>query len=150
MGNDSQAARSTASFILVSLMTFKTVSAGSRSGTCSIVRNNSKKLDAYRFLHTESSFLMSEAAHVGYEEDGVPKYKILAMLDSKTCNICGELDNKAYEVGKEVAGVNMPPFYPLCRCTMVPHYDDIPTEGSTRAARDPETGKTYEVPVDMS
>lgn len=111
---------------------------------------NSKKFDAYRLLHTESSFLMSEAAHAGYKEDSVPKYEILATLDSKTCNVCGDLDNKVYEVGEEVTGVNMPPFHPLCRCTTVPHYDDTPTEGLTRAARDPETGKTYEVPADMS
>lgn len=110
---------------------------------------NSKKFDAYRLLHTESSFLMSEATHAGYKEDGVEKYEILATLDSKTCGICGKLDNKVYEVGKEVVGVNMPPFHPLCRCTTVPHYDDTPTEGLTRAARDPETGKAYEVPADM-
>ena len=110
----------------------------------------SKKFDAYRLLHTESSFLMSEATHAGYKEDGVEKYEILATLDSKTCNVCGELDNKVYEVGKEVTGVNMPPFHPLCRCTTVPHYDDTPTEGLTRVARDSETGKNYEVPADMS
>ena len=111
---------------------------------------NSKKFDAYRLLHTESSFLMSEATHAGYKEDGVPKYEILATLDSKTCNVCGDLDNKVYEVGKEVTGVNMPPFHPLCRCTTVPHYDDTPTEGLPRVARDSETGKNYEVPADMS
>lgn len=111
---------------------------------------NSKKFDAYRLLHTESSFLMSEATHAGYKEDGVEKYEILATLDSKTCNVCGDLDNKVYETGKEVVGINMPPFHPLCRCTTVPHYDDTPTEGLTRAARDPETEKTYEVPADMS
>lgn len=110
---------------------------------------NSKKFDAYRLLHTESSFLMSEATHAGYKEDGVPKYEILATLDSKTCNICGDLDNKVYEVGKEVTGVNMPPFHPLCRCTTVPHYDDTPTEGLTRAARDTD-GNPIEVPEDMS
>lgn len=113
-------------------------------------KTNSKKFDAYRLLHTESSFLMSEATHAGYAEDGVPKYEILATLDSKTCSICGDLDNEVYEVGKEVVGVNMPPFHPLCRCTTVPHYDDTPTEGLTRVARNPETGKTYEVPADMS
>lgn len=111
---------------------------------------NSKKFDAYRLLHTESSFLMSEATHAGYKEDGVPKYEILTTLDSKTCNVCGKLDNKVYEVGKEVTGVNMPPFHPLCRCTTIPHYDDTPTEGLTRAARDQETGKNYEVPADMT
>ncbi len=110
---------------------------------------NSKKFDAYRLLHTESSFLMSEATHAGYKEDGVEKYEILATLDSKTCNVCGELDNKVYEVGKEITGVNMPPFHPLCRCTTVPHYDDAPTEGLTRAARDAD-GNTIEVPEDMS
>lgn len=111
---------------------------------------NSKKFDAYRLLHTESSFLMSEAAHAGYKEDGVEKYEILATLDSKTCGVCGELDGKVYEVGKEVVGVNMPPFHPLCRCTDVPYYDDTPTEDLTRVARDPETGKIYEVPADMT
>lgn len=113
-------------------------------------KTNSKKFDAYRLLHTESSFLMSEATHAGYAEDGVPKYEILATLDSKTCSICGDLDNEVHEVGEEVVGVNMPPFHPLCRCTTVPHYDDTPTEGLTRVARNPETGKTYEVPADMS
>lgn len=110
----------------------------------------SKKFDAYRLLHTESSFLMSEATHAGYKEDGVEKYEILATLDSKTCEICGELDGNVYEVGKEITGVNMPPFHPLCRCTDVPHYDDTPTNGMARVARDPETGKTYEVPADMT
>ena len=111
---------------------------------------NSKKFDAYRLIHTESSFLMSEARHAGYRERGVKKYKILATLDSKTCGICGELDGNVYEVGKEVVGVNMPPFHPLCRCTDTPYYDDMDLTDMTRAARDPETGKTYEVPGDMS
>lgn len=110
----------------------------------------SKKFDAYRLLHTESSFLMSEATHAGYKEDGVEKYEILATLDSKTCEICGELDGNVYEVGKEITGVNMPPFHPLCRCTDVPHYADTPTKGMVRVARDPGTGKTYEVPADMT
>lgn len=110
----------------------------------------SKKFDAYRLLHTESSFLMSEATHAGYKEDGVEKYEILATLDSKTCEICGELDGNVYEVGKEITGVNMPPFHPLCRCTDVPHYADTPTKGMARVARDPGTGKTYEVPADMT
>ena len=92
---------------------------------------------------------MSEATHTGYKEDGVEKYEILATLDSKTCEICGELDGNVYEVGEEVTGVNMPPFHPLCRCTDVPHYDDTPTEGLTRAARDAD-GNSIEVPADMT
>lgn len=111
---------------------------------------NSKKFDAYRLLHTESSFLMSEATHEGYQEDGVEKYQILATLDGKTCGICGDLDGKVYEVKKAVVGVNMPPFHPLCRCTDAPYYDDMDLSDMPRAARDPQTGKTYEVPGNMT
>lgn len=110
----------------------------------------SKKLDAYRLLHTESSFLMSQAAHAGYKADGVEKYQILATLDSKTCGICGELDGKIYPVEEAVTGKNMPPFHCFCRCTDVPYYEDTDLADETRAARDPETGKTYEVPAEMT
>ncbi len=109
----------------------------------------SKKFDAYRLLHTESSFLMSEAAHVAYREDDVKKYQILATLDSKTCGLCGDLDGKVYDVDKAVVGVNMPPFHPLCRCTDVPYYDDESVDMS-RTARDSETGKTYDVPGNIT
>lgn len=111
---------------------------------------NVKKFDAYRLLHTESSFLMSEATHAGYKEDGVEKYQILATLDSKTCDICGDKDGEVYEVEKEVVGVNMPPFHCFCRCTDVPYYDDDDLSDGMRVARDPETGKTAEVPADMT
>ena len=107
-----------------------------------------KKFDAYRLLHTESSYVMSEATHAGYKEDGVEKYKILATLDSKTCGICGELDGKIYPVAEAVTGKNMPPFHPFCRCTDVPYYPDTPTDGK-RAARDVE-GNSIEVPESMT
>lgn len=108
-----------------------------------------KKFDAYRLLHTESSFVMSEAAHAGYKEDGVEKYQILATLDSKTCGICGEKDGKIYLVSEAVTGKNMPPFHPFCRCTDVPYYPDTPTEGQMRAARDAD-GNNIEVPENMT
>ena len=108
-----------------------------------------KKFDAYRLLHTESSFVMSEATHAGYKEDGVEKYQILATLDSKTCGICGRLDGKIYPVSEAVTGKNKPPFHPFCRCTDVPYYPDTPTEGMKRAARDKD-GNGIEVSTDMT
>lgn len=111
---------------------------------------NAKKFDAYRLLHTESSFLMSEAAHTGYKADGVEKYQILSTLDSKTCGICGDKDGDVHEVDKAIVGKNMPPFHCFCRCTDVPYYDDDDLSGEMRVARDPETGKTVEVPADMT
>ncbi len=111
---------------------------------------NTKKFDAYRLLHTESSFLINEATHAGYKEDGVEKYQILATLDSKTCDICGDLDGKVYEVEKAIAGKNMPPFHCFCRCTDVPYYDDMDLTDMTRVARDPRTGKYVDVPADVT
>ncbi len=109
----------------------------------------SKKFEAYRLLHTESSFLMSEATHAGYKEDGVEKYEIIATLDSKTCGICGELDGNVYPVEEAVTGKNMPPFHCFCRCTDSPCYDDADKSDMTRAARD-EDGNPIEVPADMT
>lgn len=111
---------------------------------------NAKKFDAYRLLHTESSFLMSEAAHAGYKADGVEKYQILSTLDSKTCGICGDKDGDVHEVDKAIVGENMPPFHCFCRCTDVPYYDDDDLLGEMRVARAPETGKTVEVPAEMT
>lgn len=110
----------------------------------------SKKYDAYRLLYTESSYLMSEATHAGYKEDGVEQYQIIATLDSKTCGICGKLDGKIFRVDEAVTGKNKPPFHCFCRCTDAAYYPDTPTEGEMRVARDPETGKTCEVPADMT
>ena len=107
-----------------------------------------KKFDAYRLLHTEGSYVMSEATHAGYKEDGVEQYQILATLDSKTCGICGRLDGKIYLVAEAVTGKNMPPFHPFCRCTDVPYYPDTPTDGK-RAARDAD-GNSIEVPENMT
>lgn len=107
-----------------------------------------KKFDAYRLLHTEGSYVMSEATHAGYKEDGVEKYQILVTLDSKTCGICGKLDGKIYLVAEAVTGKNMPPFHPFCRCTDVPYYPDTPTDGKW-VARDAE-GNSIEVPESMT
>lgn len=107
-----------------------------------------KKFDAYRLLHTEGSYVMSEATHAGYKEDGVEQYQILATLDSKTCGICGRLDRKIYPVAEAVTGKNMPPFHPFCRCTDVPYYPDTPTDGK-RTARDAD-GNSIEVPENMT
>lgn len=110
---------------------------------------NAKKYDAYRLLHTEYSYVVSEATHAGYKEDGVEQYQILAALDNKTCGICGRLDGKIYPVSEAVTGKNKPPFHPFCRCTDVPYYPDTPTEGMKRAARDKD-GNGIEVPADMT
>jgi len=45
--------------------------------------------------------------------------------------------------------MNYPPYHPHCRTTTVPIYEDDDLSQEKRVARDPVTGKTYEVPADM-
>lgn len=109
-----------------------------------------KKWEAYRLLHTESSFLISEATHLAYKEDGVEKYQILATLDNKTCGVCGALDKQVYWVKDAVVGVNMPPFHCFCRCTDTPYYGEEDAGETSRAARDYNTGEYTTVPESMT
>jgi len=95
-------------------------------------RFNTKEHEAYRLLHTESSFIIEQGSLAAYKEDGVEKYQILATLDMKTSDICREQDGKVYDVDKATVGVNYPPFHPFCRTTTVPYYDDGDIEGDTR------------------
>lgn len=112
-------------------------------------RFKTKEYEAYRLLHTESSFIIEQGTLAAYKEDGVKKYQILATLDMKTSDICRSEDGKIYDVDKAVVGVNYPPYHPFCRTTTVPYYEDVENEG-TRVARDPKTGKSYEVPADFT
>jgi len=111
-------------------------------------RFNTKEYEAYRLLHTESSFIIEQGCLAAYKEDGVEKYQILATLDMKTSDICREQDGKIYEIDKATVGVNYPPFHPFCRTTTVPYYDDDDIEGDTRVARD-EKGRAIKVPANM-
>lgn len=108
-----------------------------------------KEFEAYRLLHTEGSFMTEQGSLAAYKEDGVEKYQILATLDMKTSDICRDADGNVFDVDKAVTGKNYPPLHVFCRSTTVPHYEDSDITGDTRVARDPVTGKTYEVPADM-
>lgn len=115
-----------------------------------------KRFDAYRLLHTESSYLTNRAIIDSYVDDGVKKYQILATLDSKTCSICGSKDNKIIELKeslaedeKNIVGLDLPPFHPLCRCTTVPYDDEFIEDSETRVARD-EKGEYIDAPSTMN
>ncbi|QAT48580.1 hypothetical protein EQM14_01610 [Caproiciproducens sp. NJN-50] len=107
------------------------------------VTGTGKKYESYRLLYNESSHVTGQANYQAYVDDGIEKYEIVAVLDKATCNICAPLDGKTYDLSKKIEGINYPPFHVNCRCVAAPHVD---VEGfdSTRIARDPETGKSYQ------
>lgn len=109
-----------------------------------------KEYEAYRLLHTEGSFIMGQGTLAGYTEDGVTKYRILATLDIKTSDKCRGMDGKEFNVEDAVVGTTYWPFHPHCRTTDVPVYEDDDLSTETRVARDPVTGKSYDISTDMT
>ena len=98
--------------------------------------------DAERLLRTETNYFENKAEIEAYDEMGIKKFKYLAVLDSRTSEICRDMDGKIFDVKDAVQGENTPPLHPNCRSTIVP-YISKEYEPETRIARDPETGKNY-------
>lgn len=74
-----------------------------------------------RIVRTESNNAMNRAAIMAYKAMGVQRYRIVAILDDRTCRYCHEeQDGKIYEVAKAKKTINLPPFHPNCRCYTEP------------------------------
>ncbi len=104
---------------------------------------------AGRLIMTESAFFGAESRKDCFKNLGVEQYEIVATLDSVTSDICREMDGKVFPMSEYESGSTAPPFHVWCRTTTVPAFGDEFDHIGERAARDPDTGKTYYVPVDM-
>lgn len=54
--------------------------------------------NATRLVRTEANHFANESEMLAYEECGIEKYRFIATLDVVTCDYCGELDNKVFNV----------------------------------------------------
>lgn len=103
---------------------------------------------ASRLVQTEASYIQNESTYHSYKDSGVvTRYQYLATLDSRTSQICRDMDNKVFKLSEKQVGVNFPPLHPHCRSTVVPYFDDEIDIGE-RIAR--EGKKVYYVPGDIS
>lgn len=94
---------------------------------------------ARRLVHTENAYMTSKARLARYQQEGIEEYQVIATLDLKTSTICRSLDKKIFPVAQAQIGVNAPPLHPHCRSTTIAWHG---RESSTRAARNPVTGKS--------
>ncbi|MDO4647419.1 MAG: minor capsid protein [Eubacteriales bacterium] len=106
--------------------------------------------NARRLIRTESCFVSGQIEMKAYEEAGVEEYLYVATLDLRTSEICRELDGKRFKVSEQKPGTNCPPMHPWCRSTTIADVSPETLATMQRRARDPETGKTYLVPADMT
>lgn len=77
--------------------------------------------NAFRLIRTETSHLDGQVTLNGYKqaqkELGLQYYEYDAFLDSRTSEICRELDKKRFKIDEAQVGVNYPPMHPNCRST---------------------------------
>lgn len=52
------------------------------------------------------------------------KYSIVAVIDSRTSEICNHQNEKVYDMDRLEIGVTAPPFHPRCRSTIAPVEDE--------------------------
>lgn len=78
-----------------------------------------KRLDISRksanvLVQTETGAVLTEADKKAYKEYDVEKYEYLSTLDSRTSEICRDLDGKVFNLDDMQIGVNAPPLHPNC------------------------------------
>jgi len=75
--------------------------------------------DARRLVWTEASFILNQAHLHAYKNAGVEEYELVAIIDSKTSDICRRMHGKVFRFDELEVGVNFPPFHPNCRTTFI-------------------------------
>ncbi|MDQ8821291.1 minor capsid protein [Streptococcus ruminantium] len=111
---------------------------------------NKGKNNARRLVRTEANHFHAEMEAKAYEEADVEYYRFLATLDLRTSSVCRAHDGKIYKVRERKTGVNYPPLHPWCRSDTIAMDDEEWLVRATRSARDPATGKTIQVPANMT
>lgn len=77
--------------------------------------------DACRnLINTEVAAVQNRATLNNYENNGIEKYEVSAILDTRTCSHCNDHDGEIEEVGNGVMGQNLPPYHVNCRCCILP------------------------------
>lgn len=105
---------------------------------------------AERLIRTEMTYISNRAELQAYRECGIEEYIFVATLDSRTSKPCRKMDRKRIKISDAVVGENLPPLHPWCRSTTRMGIDDEVLATMQRRARNPETGRTYLVPANMS
>ena len=84
---------------------------------------NASESNALRLVRTEFNHLSNQAALAEYQAKGIKKYKFVAAIDSRTSDICRELDGQVFNVADAKTGLNFPPMHPNCRSVTTPVID---------------------------
>ena len=104
-------------------------------------RFNTGKYYSERLVRTETNYFNNQADAMAYQELGIDKYVFVATLDSRTSEICQEMDNKVFDYDKMSIGENFPPLHPNCRSKTRGYLGEEAEKLLQRRARNPITGE---------
>ena len=91
-------------------------------------RMKTSRYNAGRLIRTETTYINARATQDAYKENNVEKVEIIGTLDSRVCELCGDMDGMVIDIKTYEPGVTVPPFHPMCRCTTAPAVGDIPED----------------------
>lgn len=92
-------------------------------------RFENDRYNTERLVRTELNYALNQSTKLSYDEAGIKEYEFLAEIDSRTSDICRELNGQIFKMKDARTGVNYPPMHPHCRSTTIPvmNYEDIKT-----------------------
>lgn len=111
-----------------------------------LINEFKKELDiqrykAERLIRTEMAYFHNQAELAAYDDLDVDEYMYIATLDSRTSEICRDLDGKHFPTKDGEPGKNMPPMHPNCRSTIAPYLGPEFTKNLQRRARQEGNGE---------
>lgn len=71
--------------------------------------------DIKKIVRTEGTAITNEVGLEMFQEEGYKKYIYSSVIDSRTTEICRELDSMEFDISKAERGVNFPPMHVNCR-----------------------------------
>ena len=95
-----------------------------------------KRHQAENLVQTEKAYFQSLAQMDSFKAMNVKEYEIVATLDTKTSEICREMDGKHFKLDDYAPGATAPPFHNRCRTATAPFFDDEFEEDVQRASKD--------------
>ena len=99
---------------------------------------NTTKHNAKSLVLTESAFFSSVGQQEAFDFLEVDRFQIIATLDTRTSEVCQEMDLQIFPQSEFQAGVTAPPFHVRCRSTTIPYFEDSTMR---RWARNPDGTK---------
>lgn len=80
--------------------------------------------NAHRLVRTETIHYLNQASLQSYKDTGIKKVQFWAAEDERTCERCGAMHRKIYDIDK----APILPLHPNCRCTYLPVIEDESVE----------------------